>query len=136
MYKRQITDFAAPELLDVENVIVTPHLGASTPESEDNCAKMAADEIKDYLENGNIKNSVTLPAVSMVRGTGTRICVIHKNVPNMISAVTTALAGANIENMQSKSRKEYAYTILDVTGDFDVAAIEAIDGVIKVRVIK
>ena len=98
--------------------------------------KMAADEIKDYLENGNIKNSVTLPAVSMVRGTGTRICVIHKNVPNMISAVTTALAGANIENMQSKSRKEYAYTILDVTGDFDVTAIEAIDGVIKVRVIK
>ena len=133
---KYITDFAAPELLDVENVIVTPHLGASTPESEDNCAKMAADEIKDYLENGNIKNSVTLPAVSMVRGTGTRICVIHKNVPNMISAVTTALAGANIENMQSKSRKEYAYTILDVTGDFDVAAIEAIDGVIKVRVIK
>ena len=133
---KYITDFAVPELLDVENVIVTPHLGASTPESEDNCAKMAADEIKDYLENGNIKNSVTLPAVSMVRGTGTRICVIHKNVPNMISAVTTALAGANIENMQSKSRKEYAYTILDVTGDFDVAAIEAIDGVIKVRVIK
>ena len=133
---KYITDFAAPELLDVENVIVTPHLGASTPESEDNCAKMAADEIKDYLENGNIKNSVTLPAVSMVRGTGTRICVIHKNVPNMISAATTALAGANIENMQSKSRKEYAYTILDVTGDFDVAAIEAIDGVIKVRVIK
>lgn len=133
---KYITDFAALELLDVENVIVTPHLGASTPESEDNCAKMAADEIKDYLENGNIKNSVTLPAVSMVRGTGTRICVIHKNVPNMISAVTTALAGANIENMQSKSRKEYAYTILDVTGDFDVAAIEAIDGVIKVRVIK
>lgn len=133
---KYITDFAAPELLDVENVIVTPHLGASTPESEDNCAKMAADEIKDYLENGNIKNSVTLPAVSMARGTGTRICVIHKNVPNMISAVTTALAGANIENMQSKSRKEYAYTILDVTGDFDVAAIEAIDGVIKVRVIK
>ena len=133
---KYITDFAATEILDVENVIVTPHLGASTPESEDNCAKMAADEIKDYLENGNIKNSVTLPAVSMVRGTGTRICVIHKNVPNMISAVTTALAGANIENMQSKSRKEYAYTILDVIGDFDVAAIEAIDGVIKVRVIK
>lgn len=133
---KYVTDFAAPELLDIENVIVTPHLGASTPESEDNCAKMAADEIKDYLENGNIKNSVTLPAVSMARGTGTRVCVIHKNIPNMISAVTTALAGANIENMQSKSRKEYAYTILDVTGDFDVAAIEAIEGIIKVRVIK
>lgn len=133
---KYITDFAAPELLDVENVIVTPHLGASTPESEDNCAKMAADEIKDYLENGNIKNSVTLPAVSMARGAGVRVCVIHKNIPNMISAVTTALAGANIENMQSKSRKEYAYTILDVTGDFDIAAVEAIDGIIKVRVIK
>ena len=134
--KRYVTDFPNPLVAGVKGTIVIPHLGASTEESEDNCAKMAADEIKDYLENGNIKNSVTLPAVSMVRGTGTRICVIHKNVPNMISAVTTALAGANIENMQSKSRKEYAYTILDVTGDFDVAAIEAIDGVIKVRVIK
>lgn len=133
---KYVTDFAAPELLGVENVIVTPHLGASTPESEDNCAKMAADEIKDYLENGNIKNSVTLPAVSMARGAGIRVCVIHKNIPNMISAVTTALAGANIENMQSKSRKDYAYTILDITGDFDVSAIEAIEGVIKVRVIK
>lgn len=133
---KYITDFAAPELLDVENVIVTPHLGASTPESEDNCAKMAADEIKDYLENGNIKNSVTLPSVSMARGTGVRICVIHKNVPNMISSVTSALAGANIENMQSKSRKDYAYTVLDVTGAFDVATVEAIEGVIKVRVIK
>lgn len=133
---KYITDFAAPELLGVENIIVTPHLGASTPESEDNCAKMAADEIKDYLENGNIKNSVTLPAVSMARGAGVRICVIHKNIPNMISAVTAALAGANIENMQSKSRKDYAYTILDVTGDFNVSAIEAIEGIIKVRVIK
>lgn len=133
---KYVTDFAAPELLGVDGVIVTPHLGASTPESEDNCAKMAADEIKDYLENGNIKNSVTLPAVSMPRGAGSRICVIHKNVPNMINSVTSALAGANIENMQSKSRKDYAYTILDVTGDFDDAAVEAIDGVIKVRVIK
>lgn len=133
---KYVTDFAAPEIIDVDGVIVIPHLGASTPESEDNCAIMAADEIKDYLENGNIKNSVTLPAVSMPRGAGSRVCVIHKNVPNMINSVTSALAGANIENMQSKSRKDYAYTILDVTGDFDSSAVEAIDGVIKVRVIK
>lgn len=133
---KYVTDFAAPELLGVDGIIVTPHLGASTPESEDNCAKMAADEIKDYLENGNIKNSVTLPSVSMARGAGNRVCVIHKNVPNMINSVTSALSGANIENMQSKSRKDYAYTILDVTGDFDASAVEAIEGVIKVRVIK
>ncbi len=132
---KYVTDFAAPELIGVDGIIVIPHLGASTPESEDNCAIMAADEIKDYLENGNIRNSVTLPAVSMPRGEGRRVCVIHRNVPNMINSVTAALAGANIENMQSKSRKDYAYTILDVTGDFDSSAVEAIDGVIKVRVI-
>lgn len=132
---KYITDFAAPELIGQDGVIVTPHLGASTPESEDNCAKMAADEIKDYLENGNIKNSVTLPAVSMPRGAGERVCIIHKNVPNMISSITSALAGANIENMASQSKKDYAYTILDVTGGVSADALAAVDGVIKVRVI-
>lgn len=136
-----VTDFASDELLGVNGVIVTPHLGASTPESEDNCAKMAADEIKDYLENGNIKNSVTMPAVSMPRTGVARVCVIHKNVPNMISAVSAKLSenGNNIESMNSKSRKDYAYTILDVAKDVsneDIESIKSIDGVIRVRVIK
>lgn len=135
------TDFATDDILGEDGVIVTPHLGASTPESEDNCAAMAADEIKDFLENGNIKNSVTLPNVGMPRTGAERVCVIHKNIPNILSTVTAALSetGNNIESMDSKSRKDYAYTILDVANDVDEAAkakIAAIDGVIRVRVIK
>lgn len=134
-----VTDFATDDILGEDGVIVTPHLGASTPESEDNCARMAADEIKDYLENGNIVNSVTLPAVSMARTGTARVCVIHKNIPSIISAVTSVLSENNIESMDSKSRKEYAYTILDTANDVDeteVAKISAIEGVIRVRVIK
>ena len=135
------TDFATDDIIGVKGIIVTPHLGASTPESEDNCAEMAADEIKDYLENGNIKNSVTLPAVSRPRAGKERVCVIHKNVPSILTTVTAALSetGNNIESMDSKSRKDYAYTILDVASDVTDAAadkIAAIDGVIRVRVIK
>lgn len=135
------TDFATDDILDVPGIIVTPHLGASTPESEDNCAEMAAEEIKDFLENGNIKNSVNMPAVSMARAGKERVCVIHKNIPNILTTVTAALSetGNNIESMDSKSRKDYAYTILDVASDVDAAAadkIAAIDGVIRVRVIK
>ena len=135
------TDFATDDILGAKGVIVTPHLGASTPESEDNCAEMAADEIKDYLENGNIKNSVTLPAVSMPRAGKERVCVIHKNVPSILTTVTAALSetGNNIESMDSKSKKDYAYTILDAASDVTDAAVEkiaAIDGVIRVRVIK
>ena len=135
------TDFATDDILGVNGVIVTPHLGASTPESEDNCAQMAADEIKDYLENGNIKNSVTLPAVSAPRTGAARVTVIHKNIPNIITTVTAALSetGNNIESMDSKSRKDFAYTILDTANDVDAAAVDkisAIDGVIRVRVIK
>ena len=135
------TDFPHDALLGVENVLAIPHLGASTPESEDNCACMAADEIKDYLENGNIKNSVNLPNVSMPRENGAkRVCIIHQNIPNMISTLTGVLAniGVNIENMQSKSKKEYAYTILDVTGNVNDDTVKAIndnDGIIFVRVI-
>lgn len=135
------TDFPNDALLGVENVLAIPHLGASTPESEDNCACMAADEIKDYLENGNIKNSVNLPNVSMSRENGAkRVCIIHQNIPNMISTLTGVLAniGVNIENMQSKSKKEYAYTILDVTGNVNDDTVKAIndnDGIIFVRVI-
>lgn len=135
------TDFPNDALLGVENVLAIPHLGASTPESEDNCACMAADEIKDYLENGNIKNSVNLPNVSMPRENGAkRVCIIHQNIPNMISTLTGVLAniGVNIENMQCKSKKEYAYTILDVTGNVNDDTVKAIndnDGIIFVRVI-
>ena len=135
------TDFPNDALLGVENVLAIPHLGTSTPESEDNCACMAADEIKDYLENGNIKNSVNLPNVSMPRENGAkRVCIIHQNFPNMISTLTGVLAniGVNIENMQSKSKKEYAYTILDVTGNVNDDTVKAIndnDGIIFVRVI-
>ncbi len=136
---KYVTDFADDIVLGVENVIVLPHLGASTPESEDNCAVMAAHEIIDYLENGNIKNSVNLPNASM-NAVGTKVCVIHKNIPTLIAAMTTAVgnAGLNIENMVNASKKDYAYTMIDIVGDVNdalVDAIKATDGVIRVRVI-
>ena len=136
------TDFPDDSLLGLENVIAIPHLGASTPESEDNCAVMAVDQLKDYLENGNIVNSVNLPALTMAREPGTqRVCIIHRNVPNTIATFTATCgqAGVNIENMQSKSRGEYAYTVLDVTGDLSSGAVEALENlepIIKVRVIE
>lgn len=135
-----ITDFPSDEVLGAKGVIAVPHLGASTPESEDNCAKMAALELIDYIENGNIRNSVNYPDASM-NAAGTKICVMHKNVPAVISALTTALgdAGLNIDNMLNKSKKDYAYTLLDVAGNVSddvVAKLAAVDTVIKVRVIK
>ena len=137
---KYVTDFADDIVLGEENVIVLPHLGASTPESEDNCAIMAANELIDYIENGNIKNSVNLPNASM-NAVGTKVCVIHKNVPALIAAMTSEVgnAGLNIENMVNSSKKDFAYTMMDVIGDVNdsiVSAITAIDGVIKVRVIK
>lgn len=135
-----VTDFPTDELLCVDGVIAIPHLGASTPESEDNCAAMAAAELIDYIENGNIVNSVNLPEISMPRSGDNRVCVIHKNIPNMITSITGIVAGdgINIENMLNKSRGDYAYTMLDVD-DIDkediVAKISSVDGVIKVRVI-
>lgn len=136
---KYVTDFATDDLLCEENVVAMPHLGASTPESEDNCAVMAADQVKDYLENGNIKNSVNFPAVSMARSGDTRICVLHRNKPNVIATVTGAIAatGANVENMESKSRGDYGYMIIDVTGPAADAAkaTENLEDVIRVRVI-
>lgn len=134
------TDFPSDDLLDVEGVLPIPHLGASTPESEDNCACMAVDQVMDFLENGNIKNSVNLPNISMARDGCPRVCIFHRNIPNTLSQLTGALAevGVNIENMQSKSKKDYAYTLLDVSGnvsDAAVSAIKALDSVISVRVI-
>ena len=137
-----VTDFPDESLLDVEGVTAIPHLGASTPESEDNCARMAEDQVKDYLENGNIRNSVNMPAVSMARDPGlTRICILHRNVPNTISLFSGAVgdAGVNIENMQSMSRGNYAYTIFDVSRDLSdeaAADLEKLDPIIRVRVIR
>lgn len=135
-----VTDFPTDEVLDVEGVIAIPHLGASTPESEDNCASMASKELIDYIENGNIVNSVNLPEVTMPRSGKNRVCVIHKNIPNMITKITGLVSddGINIENLLNKSKGDYAYTMLDIA-DADIVTLEneinAIEGVIRVRII-
>lgn len=136
------TDFPDDDMIGAENVIALPHLGASTPESEENCAVMAAEQLRDYLETGNIRNSVNLPAVSMAREPGTaRVCLIHRNIPNTIAVLAAACGktGVNIENMQSKSKGEYAYTILDVSGELSAEAVEslkALEPIIRCRVIR
>lgn len=136
-----VTDFPSADLIGVDGVIAIPHLGASTPESEENCAEMGAKELIDFLENGNIKNSVNMPAVSMPKSGSVRITAIHKNQPNMISTITQTISndGVNIAAFEDKNRGEIAYSIIDC--DSDVASkvvtdIEAIEGVIRVRVIK
>ena len=131
-----VVDFPTDEMLGINGVIAIPHLGAS----EDNCATMAAKELVDYIENGNIENSVNLPSISMPRSGEKRICVIHKNIPNMLTAITSAVAenNINIENLLNKSRGDYAYTMLDIDdADYDAiqSKIEAIEGVIRVRII-
>lgn len=134
-----VTDFPNDDVIGVEGVVAIPHLGASTPESEDNCACMAANELIDYIENGNILNSVNLPNAEMAKTGDTRVCVIHKNIPATITQITAAFKGINIENMLNKSKKEYAYTMLDADGDVSdsvISQINDIDGVIKVRCIK
>lgn len=135
-----VTDFPTDALIGVDGVIAIPHLGASTPESEDNCATMAAHELIDYIENGNIVNSVNLPEITLPRSSEKRVCIIHKNIPNMLTSITGIIAddGVNIENMLNKSKGNYAYTILDI-GEADYDAIKQeiteIDGVIRVRII-
>jgi D-3-phosphoglycerate dehydrogenase len=135
---KYVTDFATDDIIGEENIICLPHLGASTPESEDNCAVMACDELKEYLENGNIVNSVNYPALSLARTNteNVRFCVMHKNVPELLKKVLSEVNG-NVENMLSKSRGDYAYAIIDVAdGNPDnAAAIAAIEGVIRVRAI-
>lgn len=136
-----VTDFPDNRIANAAGVIALPHLGASTPESEDNCAIMAAHELQDYLENGNITNSVNMPAVSMERSGEARICVIHHNIPNTLAQITSIVSGAgmNVENLANKSRKDYAYTMLDVNGkvaDAMVEQIKSIEGVIRVRVMQ
>ena len=135
-----VVDFPTDEMIGKEGVVCIPHLGASTPESEDNCAVMAANELIDYIENGNVTNSVNLPSAVMPRTAEKRICVIHKNVSGMLSAITSAVAygNVNIENLINKSRDDYAYTMLDVN-NCEQNEVEkrllATDGVIRVRII-
>lgn len=135
-----VTDFPSDDIIGVDGVIAVPHLGASTPESEDNCASMAARELIDYIENGNIVNSVNLPEITMPRSGKHRVCIIHRNIPNMLTAITGIFAGdnVNIENLLNKSRGNYAYSMLDID-EADTSAVAdkigAIDGVIRVRVI-
>ena len=134
-----VTDFPSDEVIGVDGVIAIPHLGASTPESEENCAVMAADEIREYLENGNIVNSVNMPNVVIPRSTAVRVCIIHNNIPNMIAQISSAVSACNIniEKLNNQSRKDFAYSILDVESIDDAAiqGIKAIDGVIRVRII-
>ncbi len=138
-----VTDFPTDEMIGVEGVIAIPHLGASTPESEDNCASMAAAELVEYLERGNIENSVNFPAISMPISGDYRVCIIHKNVQSVLSKITALFADANlnIENMLNKARGDYAYTMLDVK-DCDKAVVDTIaqtitsqENIIRVRVI-
>lgn len=135
-----ITDFASEALLKNEKVICLPHLGASTPESEENCAVMSANELKDFIENGNIKNSVNFPNCDMGKAEGARVTVLHKNVPSMIKNITDVFAsrGVNIANMLNKSKGDNAYTMIDVDGKCDTALvdqIEAMTDVIKVTLL-
>lgn len=135
-----VTDFPSADLIDINGVIALPHLGASTPESEENCASMGALELIDFLENGNIKNSVNMPAVATDRTGVARITVIHKNQPNMIATITDTISkdGVNIANFEDKNRGEIAYSIIDV--DTEVSEnvandIANINGVVRVRVL-
>ena len=138
---KYITDFPSDELLCNEKIIALPHLGASTPEAEDNCAAMAARQVDDYIKNGNITNSVNFPQCFQPRSGNLRLGLIHKNVTNMVGQITGILAAENhnISNMVNASRGEYAYTLIDVDdvpSDGCVEKLKGIEGMIKVRVIK
>ncbi|MGN0710364.1 MAG: 3-phosphoglycerate dehydrogenase family protein [Anaerovoracaceae bacterium] len=138
--KKYITDFPNNALIGKKGVVAIPHLGASTEEAEDNCAVMAAEELMDYIENGNIRNSVNFPECSLGPVTGTRICVLNKNIPAMLSAITGAVSdlGLNISNLLNKSKGDYACTMLDIDGGADEAGLIdklSIPGIIRVRVI-
>ena len=137
---RYVVDFPADELIGVNNIICIPHLGASTPEAEDNCAVMAAKQLIDYIENGNIVNSVNYPSCSMPRTTEHRLVFLHKNVSNMLAQITGALGneGINISNLTNQSKGDYAVTIMDVEKEVSSSALThlaSVDGIIKVRAI-
>jgi len=133
-----VCDFPAQKLKDNDRVITLPHLGASTVEAEENCAMMIADQIKDFLENGNIKNSVNFPAVKLPRGGKSRVAITHKNMPDMIARISTAVGdhGFNIHHMRNESKGDLAYTLMDIEceiGDDLIQNFSAIDGVLKAR---
>lgn len=137
---KYVTDFPNATILQGKNVVAMPHLGASTPESEDNCAIMAVRQLRDYLINGNIENSVNMPQVSMERSGICRLCIIHKNIPAMLSNIMNTISAEhiNVENMMNKSRGDYAYTMVDVNTRVTEAMaqqIRDVDGVIRVRVL-
>lgn len=140
--RRYVTDFPNPKVMAMEHSIVTPHLGASTEESEDNCAAMAVKEMMDYLNNGNIKNSVNYPDCDMgVCSSLNRVALLHMNVPNMIGQISAILAAAdmNIANMTNKSKDKYAYTLIDLETELDDLTrqkLNAIKGMMRVRVIR
>ena len=135
-----VTDFPTNKLVENPHVVAMPHLGASTPESEQNCAVMAAEELRDYLENGNIKNSVNLPDVYLDRSGAQRLCVLHKNIPAMLANITALLSrdGVNVENLSNKSKGDYAYTLVDLGARVEPAVLKdlkRLPNVIRVRVI-
>ena len=133
-----VVDFPDDEMLDVENVIAIPHLGASTPESEENCAVMAAKELRDYLRNGNIKHSVNFPDVSMPKSGSARVCVLHRNIPGILSLISGAFLGNNIESQTNRSKGDFAYTLLDlanVPSEETLNKVKAVGGVIRVRLV-
>ena len=137
---RYVTDFPADELIGTDGVIVMPHLGASTPEAEDNCAAMAARELVDYIENGNVTHSVNFPDVSAPRAAAARLCIMHENAEGVINAITSVISGEgiNIANLLDKSKKDKAYMILDLDSkpsDTAVKAIEGLKGIIRVRLL-
>ena len=136
-----VTDFPTNKLVRSPHVVAMPHLGASTPESEQNCAVMAVRELKDYLESGNIRNSVNFPQVMMERTGVMRLCIIHKNVPAMLANITTLLSkdGVNVENLSNKSKGDYAYTMVDLGNKVEddvIADVKNLANVIRVRVIE
>ena len=136
-----VTDFPTEEIVGVDGIVAIPHLGASTPESEDNCAVMAARELKDFIESGNIKNSVNFPEAVIPHTGDARLCIFHKNVPSMVAQISTILSEAkiNIENMVNCSKKDNAYTLIEVNGELPeeaVRKIESLENITRVRVIK
>ncbi len=135
---RYVTDFASYRLVHAKNTVCFPHLGASTPESEENCAIMAIKELKDYLENGNISNSVNLPSISEPRTTSHRICIIHRNVPNMLAKLTSIIGNnsINIENLVNKAKGDLAYTMIDTNSNVDEKALNEVGNIIRVRIIE
>ena len=136
--RKYVTDFANPKVVNMPHTLVIPHLGASTEEAEDNCAFMAIDELKHYLENGSINHSVNYPDVNCgPKESEKRVCVLHKNIPGIINKITSVISSSNsnIVNFINKSRGEYAYSVFDVDGEADVQAISNLESIIRVRVI-